>query len=273
MRVGLLQLTSTADRGASTEAALVLIKEAAAAGAQFVLTPEGTPFLAARREETLALACAEADDPSLPRFQAAAKNAGVWLLIGSIPLRDGAGDKLVNRSFLIAPDGAIIARYDKIHLFDVDLGAGRTYRESDTYRAGDKAVLADGPWGRLGMTICYDVRFPHLYRDLGRAGATLIAVPSAFTKWTGEAHWHVLLRARAIETGAFILAPAQVGDHGGGRLTYGHSLIVGPWGEVLADAGETPGLVIADLDLHLVEEARRKVPAWSWDQPYDNDRF
>lgn len=273
MRVGLLQLTSTADRDASTEAALVLIKEAAAAGAQFVLTPEGTPFLAARREETLALACAEADDPSLPRFQAAAKNAGVWLLIGSIPLRDGAGDKLVNRSFLIAPDGAIIARYDKIHLFDVDLGAGRTYRESDTYRAGDKAVLADGPWGRLGMTICYDVRFPHLYRDLGRAGAALIAVPSAFTKWTGEAHWHVLLRARAIETGAFILAPAQVGDHGGGRLTYGHSLIVGPWGEVLADAGETPGLVIADLDLHLVEEARRKVPAWSWDQPYDNDRF
>lgn len=273
MRVGLLQLTSTADRDASTATALALINDAAKAGAQLVLTPEGTPFLAARREETLALAHAEADEPSLPRFQRAAQDAGIWLLIGSIPLRDGTSDKLVNRSFLIAPDGVIRARYDKIHLFDVDLGAGRVYRESDTYRAGDRTVLADGPWGRLGLTICYDVRFPHLYRTLAQAGATLITVPSAFTKWTGEAHWHVLLRARAIETGAFILAPAQVGDHGGGRLTYGHSLIVGPWGEVLADAGETPGLAIADLDLHLVEEARRKVPAWSWDQAYDNDRL
>lgn len=269
VKVALAQLTSTADRAASTAAVLGRIADAAAADAQFVLTPEVTTFMGLDRDAALANAMTEDADPSIPQVREAAARHGVWVLLGSAALKDEGSDKLVNRSFLIDDQGRIIARYDKIHLFDVNLGEGRTFRESDTYRPGSQAVLAATPWGKVGLTICYDLRFPHLYRTYAQAGAAIITVPAAFTPWTGAAHWHVLLRARAIETGAFILAPAQTGDHGNGRQTYGHSLVVAPWGEVLADGGAAPGLTFADLDLDLVSEARAKVPAWAHKQPYD----
>jgi predicted amidohydrolase len=268
LKVALAQLTSTADRAASTAVACRLIGEAAKAGAQFVLTPEVTTFMGLDREAALAYAVTEDADPSIPEVRDAAARHGVWVLLGSAALKDEATGKLVNRSFLINDQGAIVARYDKIHLFDVDLGEGRSFRESDTYRPGDAAVVAATPWGKIGLTICYDIRFPYLYRAYGQAGVNFITVPAAFTPWTGAAHWHVLLRARAIETGAFVLAPAQTGDHGKGRQTYGHSLVVAPWGEVLADGGEPVGLTIADLDLDLVQQARAKVPAWGRDQKF-----
>jgi predicted amidohydrolase len=183
----------------------------------------------------------------------------------AVLLEDG---RAANRSFLFAADGSVLARYDKLHMFDVDLPGGESYRESDTFRPGDSAVVADLPWARLGLSICYDVRFPYLYRDLARAGADVIAVPSAFTRQTGEAHWHVLLRARAIETGCFIVAPAQTGTHHKDRKTFGHSLIVDPWGRVLADAGTEPGIVAADIDLERISAARGAVPALSHDRAY-----
>jgi predicted amidohydrolase len=209
----------------------------------------------------------EAADPALSAFRALAAELKVWLLIGSLSIRADA-ERCANRSFLLGPDGAIVARYDKIHMFDVQLNAGNIYRESESFVAGSEAVLAALPKAKLGMTVCYDVRFPHLYRDLAKAGAELISAPAAFTRITGEAHWHVLLRARAIETGSFIVAPAQCGKHADGRETYGHSLIVGPWGEVLAEAGVEPGIVAARLDLAAVEEARRKIPALTHDRSY-----
>ncbi len=212
----------------------------------------------------------EDQDSVVLRLREAAAAQGVWVLIGSVVVKSADDDgKLRNRSILIDDTGNVRARYDKMHLFDVNVGAKDTYRESDTYVSGTEVTVAETPWGRLGMTVCYDLRFPHLYRDLARAGCRMLTVPSAFTRPTGAAHWHVLLRARAIECGAVVLAPAQTGVHAGGRETFGHSLVVGPWGEVLADGGEETGLVMVDLDFSVVADARRKVPSLQHDRDYD----
>ena len=259
-RAGLVQLRSgraIAPNMAMTEA---LIRRAAAGGAHYVQTPENTAVMELEPERLLAEVDVEEMSVPLTQLKALARELRIWLHVGSIAIRVDAS-KVANRSYLIAPDGEIAARYDKLHLFDVDLVGGESYRESRTYRPGNTAVLAKLPWGRLGLSICYDLRFPALYRALATAGADVIAVPSAFTKQTGEAHWRVLLRARAIETGAFVLAAAQGGLHENGRSTYGHSMIVSPWGEVLAEAGEDPQILLADIDLGLCGEVRAKVPS------------
>ena len=245
-----------------------MIRAAAAQGAVFVSTPEMTNILEPDRPRLRALARTEAEDESVMAFSALARQLGLWLNIGSLALM-GLGDRLLNRSLLFAPDGAIVARYDKIHLFDVDLPTGESLRESHAYEGGSRAVMAETALGAIGLTICYDMRFPHLYRALAQAGARLFTVPSAFTVPTGQAHWHVLLRARAIETGSFVLAAAQGGRHASGRETYGHSLIVSPWGEVLAEAATEPGLVIADLDLALSGQARARIPSLNHDRAAD----
>ncbi len=262
-----MQLTSGHDPAASVAAAAVLIRRARAAGADLIVTPEVTNMMGLRRQSTLDRARPEAEDPSVAAFRDLAAETGAWLLIGSMVLRASA-EKLANRSLLIDPAGTIAARYDKIHMFDVEIPDGQSYRESKAYEAGAAAVTADLPWGRLGLTVCYDLRFPDLYRALARAGAAFLTVPSAFTKYTGAAHWHVLLRARAIETGCFVFAPAQCGVHDGGRETYGHSLIVAPWGEVLADGGEAPGVTLAEIDPAEVAKARAMIPALDHDRPF-----
>ncbi len=244
-----------------------LIREARAAGAGFVLTPENTTMVEPRRALLLEKVKPESEHPALPAFSALAAELGVWLLIGSLSIRLGES-RCANRSFLFDDEGRIAARYDKIHMFDVDLAGGESYRESATFRPGDRAVTAETPWGRLGLTICYDVRFGQLYRALAQAGAQFLSVPSAFTRPTGQAHWHILLRARAIETGSFVFAPAQCGEHAEGRKTYGHSLIVAPWGEVLAEAGEEPGFILAEIDAAAVDRARAMVPALRHDREF-----
>jgi predicted amidohydrolase len=245
--------------------ASALIREAAGQGAGFVSTPEMTNILEPDRPRLRSLAKPESEDASVKAFSALAQQLGLWLNIGSLAMQ-GPGEKLVNRSLLFTPDGAIAARYDKIHLFDVDLPTGESLRESHAYDGGAEAVLVETPLGPIGLTICYDMRFPHLYRALAKAGAKLFTVPSAFTVPTGQAHWHVLLRARAIETGSFVLAAAQGGTHESGRATYGHSLIVSPWGEVLAEAGTEPGVVMADLDLAQADLARARIPVLAHDR-------
>jgi len=266
-RAGLVQMTAGADVAANIAQARAGIRRAADQGAALIATPEMTSLLVFGRAAVLAGAVAEADDPALAQFTALARELERWLLIGSLAIRLD-GDRVANRSFLIGPDGRIAARYDKLHMFDADPPSGPSYRESRLYAAGDSAVLAATPWGPLGMTICYDMRFPHLYRALAKAGASIIAVPSAFTRPTGKAHWRVLLRARAIETGCFILAPAQTGRNDAGRETFGHSLIVAPWGEVLADAGEAPGVVLANIDLDQVARARARIPSLNADRAF-----
>jgi predicted amidohydrolase len=212
------------------------------------------------RRQVYAKAFSESDHPALGAFRELARETGAWILGGSITVRAGPG-KVANRSLLLDPGGEIAGRYDKIHMFDVDLPGGESYRESDTYEPGRATCVARTPWGGLGMTVCYDLRFPWLYRDLALAGADFLSVPSAFTRPTGTAHWSVLLRARAIETGCFVFAPAQCGEHAGGRKTYGHSLIVDPWGAVLAEAGEGVGVIVADIDPSRVAEVRTSVPS------------
>ena len=244
-----------------------LVREAAARGAELVLTPEMTGLIELDGKRLMANTYVEADDPALAAFCALAADLGVWLSIGSLAIQT-AGDQLANRSFLIAPNGTIAARCDKIHMFDVTLANGESYRESKRYRPGDQAVCADLPWGRIGLTVCYDLRFPTLYRALAQAGAIFLTVPSAFTRQTGKAHWHVLLRARAIETGSFVFAAAQTGLHEAGRETYGHSLIVDPWGEVLADAGEETGVIVADIEPKRAHEARERIPALDHDRSF-----
>jgi len=247
--------------------AVRLVHEAAARGATFIATPENTTLMAPDAGAKLASSFDEAHDPALPVFTALAKELKIHLLIGSIAIKV-SDTKTANRSFLIGPDGAIIVRYSKIDLFDVQLANGESYRESSTVAGGDAAVLADTTLGKVGLTICYDVRFPALYRALAESGAAFLAVPSAFTQKTGEAHWHVLLRARAIENGVFIIAPAQGGTHANGRKTYGHSLIVAPWGEILAEAGTEPGVILADIDPALSVSAREKVPSLQHDRHF-----
>jgi predicted amidohydrolase len=273
MRVALVQLCSGDDPAANLVAAEGFVREAAAGGASLVLTPECTNLISASRAVQAASFALEAEDPTLARLRAVAAELGVWLLIGGLGLKTGDPDgRFANRSFLVAPDGAVAARYDKIHMFDVELAGGESYRESASFRPGDRAVVTQAGPVRLGMTICYDLRFPALYRALAQAGAELIAVPAAFTVPTGEAHWRALLRARAIETGAYVLAPAQSGVHpareGKPRRTYGHSLAVAPWGEVLADAGEGVGVTLLDLDLAAVARARAQVPSLRHDRSF-----
>ncbi|MGI9415210.1 MAG: carbon-nitrogen hydrolase family protein [Hyphomicrobiales bacterium] len=257
--------TRSADRNVATMRRLV--GDAARGGAQLVLTPEQTGMIEMDGKVLMANARTEADDPALAALAGLALEHRIWLSIGSLAIRL-ADDRLANRSFLISPAGEVVARFDKIHMFDVSLPNGESYRESNRYAPGDRAVCADLPWGRIGLTVCYDLRFPALYLALAQAGADFLTVPSAFTRPTGEAHWHVLLRARAIETGCFVLAAAQDGEHEAGRKTYGRSLIVDPWGEVLADAGTGEGVVFADIDPARVETARSRIPALDHDRRF-----
>ena len=243
------------------------MREACAAGAALVALPENVALMEHRTALVQASAAPLDSHPAAAFFRRLAEDTGVWLLAGSMAASAGEG-RIANRSLLIDPAGTIVATYDKIHMFDVDLPTGESYRESEAFRPGGQAVVAETPWGGLGMTVCYDLRFPQLYRALAHAGARLITVPAAFTKHTGEAHWHVLLRARAIETGCFVIAPCMWGSHSGGRKTYGHSLIVDPWGEVLADGGEGVGIAIADLELARVERARGTIPALAHDRAF-----
>lgn len=272
VRAACIQPNTGTDWEANLAANRSRIEDAARDGARFIQTPEVTNFIFRRRRDTMEAARLEAEDPTLAAYRDMAAKLGIWLNIGSLALKTAGEDRLVNRSFLIAPDGAVANRYEKIHMFDVDLPSGESFKESKAYRPGAAANVVDLPFGRLGMTICYDMRFPHLYRDLAKAGADILTAPSAFTAETGKAHWHVLLRARAIENGCFMIAAAQTGEHDGGRQTYGHSLIVAPWGEVLADAGNEPGWIAADLDMEKVLKARRAVPSLSNDRPYELGR-
>jgi len=267
-RAACVQLRSSDDVSQNVRVALELIRQAKAGGASFVATPENTTLMAPDGGAKLERSFPEDRDQALPAFRAAAEELSIWLLIGSLAIRVSE-TKTANRSYLIDPKGGIAARYDKIHLFDVDLPSGERYRESNTVAGGEAAVTAELPWGKLGLSICYDLRFPHLYRALAKSGAVFLAVPSAFTETTGRAHWHVLLRARAIENGAFVLAPAQGGHHANGRKTYGHSLIVAPWGEVLAEADAEPGVIFADIDPELSVDARQRIPSLQHDRPYN----
>ena len=277
MRAALVQMTATDAPETNLALAGAALDAAAADGAGFVLTPEVTNCVSASRARQVEVLRPEASDPVLAGLRDRAAKHGVWLLIGSLALKtDDPDGRFANRSFLIAPDGAIAARYDKIHMFDVTLSESERYRESDGFRPGNRAVVADTPFARIGLSICYDLRFPQLYRALAGAGAQILTVPAAFAVATGRAHWEVLLRARAIETGCFVLAPAQCGLHAAShaqnprpRRSFGHSLAVSPWGEVLGDVGEDPGVLIVSLDLNEVDKARSRIPAIHADQPFE----
>jgi deaminated glutathione amidase len=273
MRVGLVQLCVTDDPGANLSQTLGFVREAAAQGAQFVLTPECTNGLSSNRGRQRAVLQTENADVTLAGLRAEAAALGVWLLIGSLGIKTGDADgRFANRSYLIDPRGQVAAWYDKIHMFDVNVSETEVYRESAAYRPGDRAVLAATPFAKVGLTVCYDVRFSHLYRALAQGGADIITVPAAFNHITGAAHWEVLLRARAIETGCFVLAPAQTGFHaemaGKGRKTHGHSLAISPWGEVLADGGVEPRVTVVDLDMAEVAKARARVPSITHDRAF-----
>jgi predicted amidohydrolase len=266
MRTALIQLNSSDDPAENIRTVCAAVREAARQGAKFVLTPEVTNCVSTSRERQNDVLRHEADDPTLAVLRHEAKTAGIWCLIGSLALKtDDPDGRFANRSFLITPEGEIKARYDKIHMFDVTVSETESYRESAGYRPGEQAVLVETDFATIGMTICYDVRFPHLYRALAKEGAQILTVPSAFSPVTGKAHWEDLLRARAIETGCFVLAPAQTGTHasskGKPRQTYGHSLVVNPWGDIIADAGRTPGVLCMDIDVTEVETARRRIPS------------
>ena len=274
MRAALIQMTSGDMPDANLPVTREMIREAAAAGAGFVLTPEVTNCLSSSRTHQADVLSLEDEDATLAALRAEAADLGIWLLIGSLGLRTGDPDgRFANRSFLIGPDGGVAARYDKIHMFDVQITETESYRESEGYRPGTRAVVAQTPFGRLGLSICYDLRFAYLYRALAHAGAEILTVPAAFSPVTGAAHWQTLLRARAIETGCYVLAPAQCGTHpareGRPRRTHGHSLAVSPWGEVLADGGESPGIFYVDLDREEVARARARVPSITHDRPFD----
>jgi predicted amidohydrolase len=253
-----VQMRSGRDPLQNRDAAAALVREAASQGAHFVQTPEMTSLVERERAALFDKVGPEDQDPTLLALREVARERGIMVHLGSVAVKDG--DKIANRAFLIGHDGEIVASYDKIHLYDVDLPNGESWRESATYTGGERAVLAETPWGWLGMTICYDVRFAALYKALAENGASFLSAPAAFTKQTGEAHWHVLHRARSIETGSFMISAAQGGLHEDGRETFGHSLIVDPWGRVLAEAGTEPGVVLAEIDVSLVAEARGRIP-------------
>lgn len=276
LTVGLVQLSVGDDPAANLPATLALIRQAAAQGAQFVLTPEATNLLSPDRARQRLLLRPEDRDETLAALRAEAQALGIWLLIGSLALATGDPDgRFANRSLLIAPDGRIAARYDKLHMFDVAISDTESFRESAAYRPGDRAVLAQVAGVPVGLTVCYDLRFPHLYRRLAQAGARILTVPAAFNPTTGAAHWEVLLRARAIETGCFVLAPAQCGTHPAphspdrpARRSHGHSLVVAPWGEVLADGGTEPDITMVSLDLQAIDKARSRIPSLTHDRPF-----
>lgn len=267
-RLACIQTNSGNDMAVNISVACELVRAAHGEGAELIALPECVAMMETGRAQIIAKAAPEDAHPALAAFRELAAELGVWLLAGSLTVDIGE-DRVANRLYLLDAGGGVVARYDKIHMFDVDLSGGESYRESSTYRPGETAVLAETPFGALGMTVCYDLRFPQLYRALAQAGAGMLAVPSAFTRQTGQVHWHVLLRARAIETGAYVFAPAQCGTHPKDRKTYGHSLIVDPWGEVLADGGEEPGFVIAEIDPGKVTEARRSLPSLTHDRAFD----
>ncbi|MBF9232752.1 carbon-nitrogen hydrolase family protein [Microvirga alba] len=262
-----VQMRSTRDPLQNRDAAVALVREAASKGAHFVQTPEMTSLVERERAALFEKVGPQAQDPTLAALREVARESGIIIQIGSIAVKEG--DKIANRAFLIGADGEIIASYDKVHLFDVDLPNGESWRESATYTGGDKAVLAETPWGYLGMTICYDVRFAALYRALAENGASFLSAPACFTKQTGEAHWNVLHRARAIETGSFMISAAQGGLHEDGRETFGHSIIVDPWGRVLAEAGAEPGVILAEIDPGLVADARGRIPTLKNARPFE----
>jgi deaminated glutathione amidase len=266
-RVACLQMQTGNDLTANLDTVGTMARTAAGNGAQFVLTPEYTLMMdgsgRVMRERAL-----EADGkPALPDLQALAKELSVWMLVGSLTLKTGA-DRIANRSYLIAADGRVVASYDKIHMFDVTLPDGKVIRESSAYCPGERATIADTPWGRIGLTVCYDLRFPHLYRALAKAGARYLTIPSSFQRTTGKVHWHTLIKARAIENACFVFAPAMCGEHPGNRTTYGHSLIVDPWGNVLADGGDEPGIVYADIDPARVDRVRSMLPCLEHDREF-----
>lgn len=275
--VALLQLNSGDDPAANLTPTVALLRQAARAGARLVMTPEVTNLVSSDRVWQDQILRREQDDPTLAALRAEARDAGIWLLIGSLALKsdDPVDDRFVNRSFLIDPQGEVVARYDKLHMFDVAISESEPYRESAAYRPGDRAVLSRVEDTGIGLTICYDLRFPHLYRSLAEAGAGMLAVPSAFSPVTGQAHWEILLRARAIENGCFVLAPAQCSTHAAlhsshrrPRRSHGHSLAVDPWGKVLADGGTEPGMTLVRIDLALVDEARSRIPSLTHDRPF-----
>jgi predicted amidohydrolase len=269
LKIACIQMNSGPDIEENLRQAGELIQEAAREEAELICTPENTDFIGKDTASTLATALPADKHPGIPFFATLAKQLKVWLLIGSMKIKDDNG-KIFNRSYLFNSGGQLVASYDKIHLFDVDLPNGESHRESDAFAAGDKAVVANTSWGKLGMTICYDLRFPYLYRDLAQKGAEILTIPSAFTDSTGQAHWEALLRARAIETGSFVIAPAQVGTHAGGRKTYGYSMIIGPWGQVLADHTEDKaGIIMRKIDTLDVTKARAAIPALTHDRKYD----
>ena len=265
MKVAALQLCASDDPVANLAHTLSMVQQASEAGAQFIATPEVTNCVSSSRRRQNEVLALQENDQTLAAMCTAAARFGVWISVGSLALKLPDDDRFTNRSFMIDPSGQIVAQYDKIHMFDVTLSETEQYRESDGYRAGDHAVIADTAFGRIGMTICYDIRFPHLYRGLAKSGASILLIPAAFAQPTGRAHWEVLLRARAIETGCYVIAAAQTGEHQTSqrrpRKTYGHSMIISPWGEIMADAGEDQGIIYADLDLSLVESTRARVPS------------
>lgn len=268
LKIGLVQMTSTVDPERNTSLALSGIRDAAAQGAELVVLPEVANLMQIDKSKSKAVVVQESEDAFLAAHQAIAKELGLWIHIGSMVVKLPDDPRFANRAFMINPAGEIVASYDKIHMFDVDLANGESYRESNGFRPGDRAVVVDTPWGGYGLAICYDVRFPHLFRDLAQAGARILAIPAAFTKTTGQAHWHTLMQARAIETGCFVVTAGQCGTHEDGRETFGHSLAVDPWGVILADGGDAPGVTIAELDLTRVAAVRQMVPSLSNGLPY-----
>ena len=267
-RAALVQMCSGPDVARNVGDASAMIRQAASAGANYVQTPEVTTLMALDKDLLFGRAQPEADNEALKHFQSLARELKIWLHIGSMAVLVREG-RLANRAYVISPDGAIVARYDKIHMFDCDLPGGESYRDSANYEAGNEAVIAALPWGGLGLSICYDLRFPNLHRALAQKGARFIAIPAAFTRTTGEAHWHTLIRARAIETQCYVFAAAQGGRHAHGRETFGHSLIVSPWGEILAEAGTEPGIISADIDLKAQDDIRQRLPSLRHDRPFD----
>ena len=271
VRIACLQLNSSSDLDANLAAVRAMARRAASGGAKFILTPEYVLMMDGSGRVMRERALAPDGTPALEELRALARELKVWLLVGSLTLRTENG-RIANRSFLLSADGEVVATYDKIHMFDVALPDGRVIRESSTYRPGTQAVLAATPWGSLGMTVCYDLRFPGLFRALARAGAQVITVPSSFQRQTGKVHWHVLLRARAIENECFVIAPAMCGDHSGNRQSYGHSLIVSPWGDVVAEGGDSPEVVYADLDTAEVKRIRSMIPSLEHDRDFELTR-
>lgn len=266
-RVALLQMQTGNDLAINLANVQEMTREAAASGAQFVMTPEYALMMDGSGRTMRERALDPEGRPALPQLQALAKELSVWLLAGSLTLKT-AGERIANRSYLISSDGGIVATYDKIHMFDATLPDGKVIRESSAYCPGDRAVVADTPWGKLGLSVCYDLRFPHLYRALAKAGAQYLTIPSSFQRATGKVHWHTLIKARAIENACFVFAPAMCGEHPGNRTTYGHSLVVDPWGEVLADGGESPGIVYADIDPARIAKVRGMLPCLEHDREF-----